>query len=80
MQLTIGYHQLEGKRVALKKPLAILERVGAASAEEEGGAAAAEGEEQAPSAASYRVAGVLRHKVLFKARPRALISKPAARR
>lgn len=26
LQLTIGYHQLEGKRVALKKPLAILSK------------------------------------------------------
>lgn len=25
-QLTIGYHQLEGKQVALKKPLAIMEK------------------------------------------------------
>jgi hypothetical protein len=27
VQLTVGYHQLEGKRVALKKPFAILEQV-----------------------------------------------------
>lgn len=26
--LTIGYHQLEGKRLPLKKPLAVLERSG----------------------------------------------------
>lgn len=26
LQLTIGYHQLEGKLVLLKKPLAVMER------------------------------------------------------
>ncbi len=28
MLLTIGYHQLEGKRLPLKKPLAVLEQEG----------------------------------------------------
>lgn len=27
VQLVIGYHQLEGKRVALKKPFVILDKV-----------------------------------------------------
>lgn len=31
VQLTIGYHQLEGRRVQLKKPFAILEKVGSRS-------------------------------------------------
>lgn len=65
VQLTIGYHLLEGKRVPLKKPLAILDQ-------DEG-----DGEKKATK---YRVVGVIRHKYLFKHRPRALITKPQQRK
>ncbi|KAL4441215.1 hypothetical protein ABPG77_011452 [Micractinium sp. CCAP 211/92] len=58
--LTIGYHQLEGKRMELKKPFAVLDK--------------AEGGERGE--AGYKVIGVVREKILFKARPRALITKP----
>ncbi|EFN54833.1 hypothetical protein CHLNCDRAFT_134854 [Chlorella variabilis] len=60
VMLTIGYHQLEGKRMELKKPFAVLDRV-----------ADAEGH-----STEYKVIGVVREKILFKARPRALITKP----
>ncbi|PNH10246.1 Chromosome transmission fidelity protein 8 [Tetrabaena socialis] len=64
LQLTIGYHQLEGKRTLLKKPLAILGKsVGAVAT---GGGT------------SYEVLGVIRSSYLFKTRPRALISKPGS--
>lgn len=36
MQLMIGYHQLEGKKVALKKPFAILEKVEVPNASQSG--------------------------------------------
>ncbi|GFR51016.1 hypothetical protein Agub_g13343 [Astrephomene gubernaculifera] len=65
LQLTIGYHQLEGKRVSLKKPMAILSKSDS-KAQQAGGTA-------------YEVVGVIRHQYLFKTRPRALISKPGAR-
>ncbi|KAL6764416.1 hypothetical protein V8C86DRAFT_2475701 [Haematococcus lacustris] len=64
IQLTIGYHQIEGKRVSLKKPFAILQRVGSV------GESAAD--------VKYEVVGVIRSKFLFKTRPTALISKPRA--
>lgn len=67
MQLTIGHHLLEGKFVQLKKPMAVLDKAAAGG---DGGDGAAGG---------YRVLGVVRTKVLFKSRPRALISKPASR-
>ena len=65
MQLTIGHHLLEGKFVQLKKPMAVLDK----QAEGDGGGVGG----------GYRVLGVVRTKVLFKSRPRALISKPASR-
>lgn len=69
MQLTVGYHRLEGKLVALKKPLAILRKVDA-----EAGASANE----AGEAVEYEVVGVIRAKWHFKTRPRALITAPEA--
>ncbi|KAF5843339.1 chromosome transmission fidelity protein 8 [Dunaliella salina] len=67
VRLTVGYHQLEGKRLDLKKPFAILQKQQQQSAEETG------------SSVSYQVAGVIKSKYLFKTRPTALISKPASR-
>mmetsp|Transcript_72929 Transcript_72929/g.229541 ORF Transcript_72929/g.229541 Transcript_72929/m.229541 type:complete len:134 (-) Transcript_72929:91-492(-) len=62
LTMTIGYHQLDGKKVPLKKPLAIL------SKKKLGGEDSKEVE--------YEAIGILRHKFLFKNRPKALISKP----
>jgi chromosome transmission fidelity protein 8 len=62
--MTVGYHQLEGKRVPLKKPLAIMEKTE---------------ESQPEGGVGYVVVGVIRNKYLFKTRPRAMISKPHTR-
>lgn len=61
-QLTIGYHQLEGTRVALKQPLLLLDK------------------QPDASGTSYHVQGVVRWRLLFKTRPRSLITKPNAAR
>lgn len=58
LTLTVGYHEVEGKLTALKKPLVVLSRV------ETGGA----GE------TAYEAVGVIRKKFNFKNRPKALIS------
>ncbi|EAZ08519.1 hypothetical protein OsI_30790 [Oryza sativa Indica Group] len=58
---TVGYHELAGTKVALKKPLLVLRK-------KKTTAVAAETE--------LEVIGVIRHKILFKDRPKALISKP----
>jgi hypothetical protein len=63
--LTIGYHQLEGKVQTLKKPLAVLSKVGGSS-----------GDGGSGGATEYKVVGVVREKYLFKARPKPQISKP----
>jgi hypothetical protein len=68
VKITIGYHEIEGKRIALKRPLAILERRPSAEA-------AATTDEQ-----GFAVVGVVRHRFLFKGRPRALITKPGEAR
>lgn len=56
---TVGYHELAGTKVALKKPLLVLRK-------KKTTAVAAETE--------LEVIGVIRHKILFKDRPKALIS------
>ncbi|KAL6838996.1 hypothetical protein ACP4OV_031223 [Aristida adscensionis] len=68
---TVGYHELAGARVTLKKPLLVLRKKKTTTTpqeEEDAAAAAAEVE--------LEVVGVIRHKILFKDRPKALISKP----
>nr|XP_051187589.1 uncharacterized protein LOC127301397 [Lolium perenne] len=60
---TIGYHELAGTRVTLKKPLLVLRKK---KNDGQGGPAAA---------VELDVIGVIRHKILFKDRPKALISK-----
>eukprot|EP00798_Chlamydomonas_sp_ICE-L_P018244 gene18244-24697_t len=67
IQLTIGYHQLVGKRVGLKKPFAILDTKESPV-----------GSQRDSVQKEYQVVGVIRSKILFKTRPTALISKPAA--
>lgn len=62
VNLVVGYHQLEGSVVALKKPLAVMQKV-----------------RDAAGGAELEVVGVIRKKLWFKNRPKALISKPDAR-
>mmetsp|Transcript_42634 Transcript_42634/g.101237 ORF Transcript_42634/g.101237 Transcript_42634/m.101237 type:complete len:109 (+) Transcript_42634:160-486(+) len=58
IHITIGYHQLDGKVVQLKKPFVLLAK------DHEG------------QAHKFKVAGIVKQKILFKTRPKALISKP----
>lgn len=63
--LRIGYHELEGSRVVLKKALAVLRKIKlppTAGQQTEGGST------------GFDVVGVIRQKYLFKTRPRPLIS------
>ncbi|KAM0907037.1 hypothetical protein ACQ4PT_016377 [Festuca glaucescens] len=59
---TVGYHELAGTRVTLKKPLLVLRKK---KNDGQGGPAAP---------VELDVIGVIRHKILFKDRPKALIS------
>ncbi|KAL0317766.1 UNVERIFIED_CONTAM: Chromosome transmission fidelity protein 8 [Sesamum angustifolium] len=66
---TVGYHELTGTKVSLKKPILVLKKIKLRKVEEE------EGEDDVNSAGvELDVIGVIRHKILFKTRPKALIS------
>ncbi|KMS99080.1 hypothetical protein BVRB_3g066790 [Beta vulgaris subsp. vulgaris] len=64
---TIGYHELTGSKVTLKKPLLVLKKV-----------KHSDGDQSRSSESSTNmeldVIGIVRQKILFKTRPRALIS------
>jgi len=81
VKIHIGYHEIEGKRIALQRPLAVLERTPAA-AEAATVRAAGQGApaENAVPSQGFAVVGVVRHRFLFKGRPRALITKPGEAR
>lgn len=63
---TIGYHELTGSKVALKKPMLVLKKVKRMDIDQSG-------ENQSPGT-ELEVVGIIRHRILFKTRPKALIS------
>ncbi|KAJ7543778.1 hypothetical protein O6H91_09G052300 [Diphasiastrum complanatum] len=67
---TVGYHELEGKMVALKKPLLVLRRLNRIDDTNRLSQLPSEGR------IDLEVVGIIRRKLLFKSRPKALISKP----
>ncbi|CAI9092192.1 OLC1v1027377C1 [Oldenlandia corymbosa var. corymbosa] len=70
---TVGYHELTGTKVPLKKPMLVLKKIKPASYEGDNG----DGENGSGSAGvEMEVIGIIRHKILFKTRPKALISGP----
>ncbi|KAE8807107.1 hypothetical protein D1007_16652 [Hordeum vulgare] len=67
---TIGYHELAGSKVTLKKPLLVLRK------KKNGKGGTGELGQGGPAEVELEVIGIIRHKILFKDRPKALISKP----
>ncbi|KAG0460568.1 hypothetical protein HPP92_020865 [Vanilla planifolia] len=65
---TVGYHELSGTKIPLKKPLLVLRK--------KKGEASGELNSSASSEAELEVIGIIRHRILFKSRPKALISRP----
>ncbi|EEF51412.1 putative uncharacterized protein DDB_G0287975 [Ricinus communis] len=66
---TVGYHELTGSKVTLKKPLLVLKKVKYMDVDQGS-------DDQSASKVELDVIGIIRHKILFKNRPKALISKP----
>ncbi|KAL1319338.1 hypothetical protein HN51_071629 [Arachis hypogaea] len=66
--LTIGYHELTGSKVPLKKPMMVLKKVKHSPIDR--------GESSGCGEVELQVVGIIRHRILFKNRPKALISKP----
>lgn len=64
----MGYHELSGTKLSLKKPLLVLKKKKAV--QEEGS--------DSNNDLELEVIGVIRHKILFKGRPKALISSTFA--
>ncbi|PKU64197.1 putative uncharacterized protein DDB_G0287975 [Dendrobium catenatum] len=65
---TVGYHELSGTKMALKKPLLVLKKKKVGDA--------FESDSSDSSGVELEVIGIIRHRILFKTRPMALISKP----
>ncbi|MQM02804.1 hypothetical protein Taro_035575 [Colocasia esculenta] len=61
---TVGYHELSGTKMPLKKPLLVLRK----RKEELDGAL--------PPKTELEVIRIIRHRIMFKSRPKPLISKP----
>ncbi|KAK3039279.1 hypothetical protein RJ639_027983 [Escallonia herrerae] len=64
---TVGYHELTGSKVPLKKPLLVLKKIKHSNADEDSTTVNLSGVEM-------EVIGIIRHRILFKTRPKALIS------
>ncbi|OVA14114.1 Chromosome transmission fidelity protein 8 [Macleaya cordata] len=67
---TVGYHELSGTKVKLKKPLLVLKKKKAMVDSDENSG------NPNSSRAELEVIGIIRQRILFKTRPKALISKP----
>ncbi|XP_070031146.1 uncharacterized protein [Nicotiana tomentosiformis] len=65
---TVGYHELAGTKVPLKKPMLVLKKIKLDSEGKKG--------DISSSRVELDVIGIIRQKILFKTRPKALISKP----
>uniref|UniRef100_A0A7N0ZTC1 Chromosome transmission fidelity protein 8 n=1 Tax=Kalanchoe fedtschenkoi TaxID=63787 RepID=A0A7N0ZTC1_KALFE len=65
---TVGYHELTGSKVPLKKPLVVLKKVENGTSDQEIVAA--------HKRVELEVVGIIRQRILFKTRPKALISRP----
>ncbi|XP_043699580.1 chromosome transmission fidelity protein 8 homolog [Telopea speciosissima] len=67
---TVGYHELTGSKVPLKKPFLVLKKKKVVDIEPEKNGSSAS------SKIELEVVGIIRQRILFKTRPKALISKP----
>ncbi|XP_058205401.1 uncharacterized protein LOC131319248 [Rhododendron vialii] len=65
---TVGYHELTGSKIPLKKPLLVLKKTRDSDAENV--------EHEQSSKVELEVIGIIRQRILFKTRPKALISRP----
>ncbi|WCJ36626.1 hypothetical protein M5689_017815 [Euphorbia peplus] len=65
---TVGYHELMGSKVTLKKPFLVLRKVKHMDLDGDF--------RKNLATVEMDVVGIIRHKILFKNRPKALISKP----
>ncbi|KAJ0662823.1 putative chromosome transmission fidelity protein [Helianthus annuus] len=67
---TVGYHELSGSKIPLKKPLLVLKKKITKSDME----IDQNDDSLNSSRVELEVTGIIRHRILFKTRPKALIS------
>ncbi|KAK1392739.1 Ctf8 domain-containing protein [Heracleum sosnowskyi] len=65
---SVGYHELSGSKVPLKKPFLVMKKIKHSIADKDGG------DTSSVSKVELEVIGIVRHRILFKNRPKALIS------
>ncbi|KAJ7975688.1 chromosome transmission fidelity protein 8-like [Quillaja saponaria] len=66
---TVGYHELTGSKVPLKKPLLVLKKIKHQDVDQSS-------DNNNNCRVELEVIGIIRQRILFKTRPKALISKP----
>ena len=69
---TVGYHELTGSKLALKKPLLLLQKIKHSSEADQSGDTNTQ--TNSSTNVELQVIGIIRHRILFKTRPKALIS------
>ncbi|KAK7813873.1 uncharacterized protein LOC112004378 [Quercus suber] len=70
--LKVGYHELTGSKVALKKPMLVLQKTKRTDTGDDVGT------DTNSSNVELQVVGIIRHRILFKTRPKPLISSKLA--
>ncbi|KAI3735288.1 hypothetical protein L6452_14783 [Arctium lappa] len=71
---TVGYHELSGSKIPLKKPLLVLKKIMKSDMEIDQNDD--DDDLNSSSRVDLEVIGIIRQRILFKTRPKALISKP----
>ena len=74
----MGYHEIEGSLIALKKPVALLRSRFAALDEQATAMETSDDIEGSKVCEGFDIIGIVRKKYVFKHRPKAMISKPEA--
>ncbi|KAJ9553089.1 hypothetical protein OSB04_017134 [Centaurea solstitialis] len=73
---TVGYHELSGSKIPLKKPLLVLKKTVKSDMEIDQNDDDDDDDDVNSSRVELEVIGIIRQRILFKTRPKALISKP----